>query len=376
MSFREALDSGKFVVTAEVGPPKGADIEEMIHHIDLLRDKVDAINFTDNQSAVMRMNSLSGCKIALERGAEPILQMTCRDRNRIGLQSDLLGAYALGVKNVLCMTGDHVSAGDHKGARPVYDLESVQLLKVVDALNNGKDMEGNDLKGSTGFFQGAVVTPEANPLEPQLIKFEKKVYIGYDKGTTRDIERTVISKDTNYVYATQKHIDKTKIYLKIVMSKEDLSTVSVYKEREGKEEYFLKRLSDTLYYYRYKGKEHYLKTKAPIYDRHTLIELFRFYNFTHPEKTTFPLFEVSYGKIVKAYVFLESRDTIKTMRKKFLCYKLVFKLKNAFLNTVVKILSKGRRFEFYYNVVGTHPLVYWTDHKDGYMKLKSYNKEE
>ncbi len=178
MSFREALDSGKFVVTAEVGPPKGADIEEMIHHIDLLRDKVDAINFTDNQSAVMRMNSLSGCKIALERGAEPILQMTCRDRNRIGLQSDLLGAYALGVKNVLCMTGDHVSAGDHKGARPVYDLESVQLLKVVDALNNGKDMEGNDLKGSTGFFQGAVVTPEANPLEPQLIKFEKKVKAG------------------------------------------------------------------------------------------------------------------------------------------------------------------------------------------------------
>ncbi len=178
MSFREALDSGKFVVTAEVGPPKGADIEEMIHHIDLLRDKVDAINFTDNQSAVMRMNSLSGCKIALERGAEPILQMTCRDRNRIGLQSDLLGAYALGIKNVLCMTGDHVSAGDHKGARPVYDLESVQLLKVVDALNNGKDMEGNDLKGSTGFFQGAVVTPEANPLEPQLIKFEKKVKAG------------------------------------------------------------------------------------------------------------------------------------------------------------------------------------------------------
>ncbi len=178
MSFREALDSGKFVVTAEVGPPKGTDIDEMIHHIELLKGKVDAVNFTDNQSAVMRMNSLAGCKIALEHGVEPILQMTCRDRNRIGLQSDLLGAYALGVRNVLCMTGDHVSAGDHKGAKPVYDLESVQLLKVVDALNNGKDMEGNDLKGSTDFFQGAVVTPEANPLEPQLIKFEKKVKAG------------------------------------------------------------------------------------------------------------------------------------------------------------------------------------------------------
>ncbi len=178
MAFREKLESGEFVVTAEVGPPKGTDIEEMIHHIDLLKDKVDAINFTDNQSAVMRMNSLSGCKIALERGAEPILQMTCRDRNRIGLQSDLLGAYALGVRNVLCMTGDHVSAGDHKEAKPVYDVESVQLLKIVDSLNNGKDMSGNDLKGATQFFQGAVVTPEANPLEPQLIKFEKKVKAG------------------------------------------------------------------------------------------------------------------------------------------------------------------------------------------------------
>ncbi len=178
MSFREALESEKFVVTAEVGPPKGTDIDEMIHHIELLKGKVDAVNFTDNQSAVMRMNSLAGCKIALEHGVEPILQMTCRDRNRIGLQSDLLGAYALGVKNVLCMTGDHVSAGDHKGAKSVYDLESVQLLRVVDALNNGKDMSGNDLKGSTDFFQGAVVTPEANPLEPQLIKFEKKVKAG------------------------------------------------------------------------------------------------------------------------------------------------------------------------------------------------------
>ena len=96
MSFREALESGKFVVTAEVGPPKGTDIEEMIHHIELLKGKVDAINFTDNQSAVMRMNSLAGCKIALEHGVEPILQMTCRDRNRIGLQSDLLGAYEIG----------------------------------------------------------------------------------------------------------------------------------------------------------------------------------------------------------------------------------------------------------------------------------------
>jgi methylenetetrahydrofolate reductase (NADPH) len=178
MAFREILDSGKFVVTAEIGPPKGTDIKEMLHHIELLRGKVDAANVTDNQSAVMRMCSLAVCKICLEHGLEPVLQMTCRDRNRIGLQSDLLGAHALGIRNVLCMTGDHVSAGDHKSAKPVYDVESVQLLKIVDGLNNGKDMSGSDLKGPTDFFQGAVVTPETDSLEPQLLKFEKKVGAG------------------------------------------------------------------------------------------------------------------------------------------------------------------------------------------------------
>jgi 5,10-methylenetetrahydrofolate reductase len=178
MSFKDILNSGKFVVTAEVGPPKGTDIKEMIHHIGLLKGKVDALNVTDNQSAVMRICSMAVCRICLDHGVEPILQMTCRDRNRIGLQSDLLGASILNIKNVLCMTGDHVLAGDHKQAKPVYDLESVQLLNAVNSLNNGKDMSGNDLKGPTDFFQGAVVTPEANPLEPQLIKFEKKVKAG------------------------------------------------------------------------------------------------------------------------------------------------------------------------------------------------------
>ena len=178
MSFKDILNSEKFVVTAEVGPPKGTDIKEMIHHMEILKGKVDAVNVTDNQSAVMRICSMAVSKIAMEHGLEPIFQMTCRDRNRIGLQSDLLGANILGIKNVLCMTGDHVSAGDHKGAKPVYDVESVQLLKIVDGLNNGKDMSGNEMKGSTDFFQGAVVTPEANPIEPQLIKFEKKIRAG------------------------------------------------------------------------------------------------------------------------------------------------------------------------------------------------------
>ncbi len=192
MSFKEALESGKFVVTAEVGPPKGTDIKEMRHHMELLKDKVDAVNVTDNQSAVMRISSTAVCVIAMQEGLEPILQMTCRDRNRIGLQSDLLGASILGIKNVLCMTGDHVSAGDHKGAKPVYDIESVQLLKVVDGLNNGKDMMGNELLGSTDIYQGAVVTPEANPIEPQLMKFDKKVAAGakfFQTQAVYDIEK-------------------------------------------------------------------------------------------------------------------------------------------------------------------------------------------
>jgi 5,10-methylenetetrahydrofolate reductase len=178
MSFKESLNSGKFVVTAEAGPPKGTDIKKIVHEVESLKNKVDAVNVTDNQSAVMRISSTSFCKILIDMGLEPILQMTCRDRNRIGLQSDLLGASILGIKNVLCMTGDHPNAGDHKEAKPVYDIESVQLLRIVDSLNNGKDMMGNELQGATDFYQGAVVTPEANPLEPQLMKFEKKIKAG------------------------------------------------------------------------------------------------------------------------------------------------------------------------------------------------------
>jgi 5,10-methylenetetrahydrofolate reductase len=136
-------------------------------------------------------------------GIEPILQMTCRDRNRIGIQSDLLGASILGVKNVLCMTGDHPNAGDHKQAKAVYDMESVQLLKCVDGLNNGKDMSGNDLEGATDFFQGAVVTPEANPIEPQMMKFEKKVAAGANFFQTQAIYD--IDKFKGFMTNARKH---------------------------------------------------------------------------------------------------------------------------------------------------------------------------
>jgi len=178
VAFRQAFAEKDFVVTAEVGPPKGTDIAELIEHIELLKDKVDGLNVTDNQSSVMRISSLAVCRLIADRGGEPILQLTCRDRNRLGLQSELLSAWVLGVKNVLCLTGDYISVGDHPQAKPVFDLDSVQLLQTVELLNQGKDLAGNEMQGGTDLFAGAVVTPEADPIEPQMIKFEKKIAAG------------------------------------------------------------------------------------------------------------------------------------------------------------------------------------------------------
>jgi 5,10-methylenetetrahydrofolate reductase len=178
VSFKDALQSGDFIVTAEVGPPKGTDITEMKAHISLLKDKVHGLNMTDNQSSVMRLSSLVGCHIIKEMGGVPILQMTGRDRNRMALQSDLLSASVLGIDTVLCLTGDHIGLGDHKEAKPVHDLESLQILKAIRTLESGNDMGGNPLTGAPKFCAGAVVTPEADPIEPQLMKFEKKVRAG------------------------------------------------------------------------------------------------------------------------------------------------------------------------------------------------------
>ncbi len=176
--FRTALDSGKFVITSEIGPPKGTNLDSMRHHIDLLKEVVDAINVTDHQSSVMRYPSIGGCLEIREQGGEPILQMTCRDRNQMALQAELLFACSRGVTNVLCLTGDAVPVGDHKQARGVFELDSVQLLRGISQMESGKDMGGNDLDGGVEFCAGAIVTPEAKPIEPQLIKFEKKVEAG------------------------------------------------------------------------------------------------------------------------------------------------------------------------------------------------------
>ncbi len=177
-SFKDILGSGVFIVTSEVGPPKGADVEEMKRHVELLKDKVHGLNVTDNQSSVMRLSSLVGCHLIKEMGGTPILQMTGRDRNRMAIQSDLISAAVLGIDTVLCLTGDHISMGDHKDAKPVHDLESVQILQAVRTLEKGRDMAGNPLKGAPSFCAGAVVTPEADPIEPQLLKFEKKIKAG------------------------------------------------------------------------------------------------------------------------------------------------------------------------------------------------------
>lgn len=177
-SFREVLNSGKFVVTSEIGPPKGTNIEKMCHHIDMLKDEVDALNVTDHQSSVMRFPSIGGCLHIKEKGGEPILQMTCRDRNQMALQGELLLAYTRGIRNVLCLTGDSIVVGDHKRAADVFEFDSVQLLRGVRQMETGKDLGGNDLDGAVQFCAGAIVTPEAHPLEPQLMKFEKKVEAG------------------------------------------------------------------------------------------------------------------------------------------------------------------------------------------------------
>ena len=176
--LRDAFQDSRFVVSGEIGPPKGVDIDKCLEDAEMLRNQVTAYNVTDLQSAVMRIGSLAISAKLVERGLEPVYQLTCRDRNRLALQSDLLSAWALGIQNVLCLTGDHPNLGDHIQAKPVYDLDSVNLLKVATTLNQGHDMTGHELEGKPAFFLGAVVTPGADPLEPQIIKTQKKIDAG------------------------------------------------------------------------------------------------------------------------------------------------------------------------------------------------------
>ncbi|MCK4325731.1 methylenetetrahydrofolate reductase, partial [bacterium] len=178
MRLREAFESGKFALTAEVAPPKGTNLSHVMEEVGVFKGRVHGVNVTDLQSSVMKMGSLAVCHLIKDKGVEPVFQMTCRDRNRLALQSDLLNASVLGIENVLCLTGDYTTLGDHPQAKPVFDLDSVQLLQAAVKLQNGGDMVGEKLEGTPKFFLGAVVNPGADPLEPQLIKMEKKIKAG------------------------------------------------------------------------------------------------------------------------------------------------------------------------------------------------------
>jgi methylenetetrahydrofolate reductase (NADPH) len=183
--LQASLASGRFVVTGEIGPPKGTNIGPCLHEADeYLKNTVVAVNVTDIQTAIMRLGSMATCHLLLDHGIEPVFQMVTRDRNRLALQSDLLSAYVLGVRNVLALTGDHVAMGDHADAKPVFDLDSVGLLQAISNLETGHDMGAdfkgnpNTLDGSPKFFKGCCVTPCADEVEPQIIKLEKKVEAG------------------------------------------------------------------------------------------------------------------------------------------------------------------------------------------------------
>ncbi|MEM9002661.1 MAG: methylenetetrahydrofolate reductase [Cyanobacteria bacterium P01_F01_bin.86] len=177
--FQAAARAGEFLVTAEVMPPKGSDPSHMVAMAEILRGRVHAVNITDGSRAVMRMSSLASAAILHQQGIEPICQMACRDRNRIALQADLLGAHALGIRNILALTGDPVKAGDHPGARSVFDLESVRLLKLIRQLNLGFDLHDRPLTNqATDLFVGAAVDPQCGSWSGLERRFAKKVEAG------------------------------------------------------------------------------------------------------------------------------------------------------------------------------------------------------
>ena len=188
MRITELFDNGEFVVTAEVGPPKGIHLEHLVEEATTYLKGITAVNVTDNQSSVMRTSTLATCVALKNAGLTPIYQATCRDRNRIALQSDLLGAAAMGIENILCLTGDHTKMGDHPGAKPVFDLDSVSLLYTASQLEKGYDLAGNELVGEPPkFAKGAVVSPISDSVDAQLAKMERKVMAGADYFQTQAV---------------------------------------------------------------------------------------------------------------------------------------------------------------------------------------------
>lgn len=178
--LQQILDSGQFAVTAEIGPPKHSSAEGIRHHAEMMRDYVDATNITDNQTAIVRLSSIAAGVHILDCGIEPIVQMTCRDRNRIAMQSDLMGAYSLGMRNVLCLSGDHQKFGNHPTSKNVYDIDSMQLIYYLRRMRDEKlFFSGEEIKEhEPRFFIGAVANPFADPFEFRVDRLEKKVEAG------------------------------------------------------------------------------------------------------------------------------------------------------------------------------------------------------
>lgn len=176
--LREKLKAGEFVLTSEIAPPKGADMTEFCHLAKIVKSRVVAINVTDNQRAIMRLSTLVACEFLLREGIEPIYQVACRDRNRLALQSDLLGAAAFGIKNVLPLTGDPVKNGDQKDAKPVFEFNSVKLMELIQKLNQGRAHNERPLNGKTDFFVGGAVDPNKFGSDAFRHKFEEKLKHG------------------------------------------------------------------------------------------------------------------------------------------------------------------------------------------------------
>ena len=212
-NLQKKLSQGKFTVTAECGPPRGANQEVITKKIGLLKDHVDAVNVTDNQTAIVRMSSIAASAHLVNAGLEPIMQMVVRDRNRIAIQSDIMGAYALGIRNILCLSGDHQQFGSQPDALNVFDIDSINLIRAVkDMRDLGKDMSGHDLDIAPAMFIGAAANPFADPFEYRVLRLAKKIDAGADFIQTQCIYNMDRFKEWINMAAEQGLTEKTYIF--------------------------------------------------------------------------------------------------------------------------------------------------------------------